>query len=134
MEAFVTTALGLKAPWEAGHFDLNVATRRINFEAGCKADSLDGAVCGARAQGIHKRVQRRWRHLDFRSMKRGRMPRCRVCNRPSAPRPMDIPQGHRQPAHVLLAYLPANPLHTTAARAQTAKCYRDGRQVSPNMS
>jgi transposase len=26
---------------------------------------LDSPVCGAKAQGIHSRVRRSWRHLDF---------------------------------------------------------------------
>ena len=99
MEALFTTALGLQAPWEVSDFNLDVAARRIDFEVDCKADSLDCPVCGAKAQGIHSRVRRSWRHLDFfqyEAWVHAEVPRvkCRSCGKTTrVPVPWARPGG-----------------------------------------
>lgn len=65
IETLFTTALGLQAPWEVEKVELNTAKRRIDFQVACAAKRLACPVCGAAEQGIHDRVERSWRHLDF---------------------------------------------------------------------
>ena len=38
---------------------------RIDFEVRCKAKARSCLHCGAAKQGIHDKVRRQWRHLDF---------------------------------------------------------------------
>jgi transposase len=45
--------------------ELTTAKRRIDFQVGCAAKWLPCPACGVVDQGIHDRVQRSWRHLDF---------------------------------------------------------------------
>lgn len=65
VEALFTTALGLQAPWVVAKVDLDTAKRRIDFEVSCEAGKLPCPACGVSGQGIHDRVKRSWRHLDF---------------------------------------------------------------------
>jgi transposase len=65
VESLFTAALGLQAPWEVREVELNTAKRRIDFEVACDAKRLACPACGAAEQGIHDRVRRDWRHLDF---------------------------------------------------------------------
>lgn len=65
VETLFTTALGLQAPWEVEKVELDTAKRRIDFEVACTAKRLACPACGAADQGIHDRVERSWRHLDF---------------------------------------------------------------------
>ena len=65
VEALFTSALGLKSPWVVTKVDLDTAKRRIDFEVACDAKKLPCPVCGANGQGVHDRVRRDWRHLDF---------------------------------------------------------------------
>lgn len=65
VEALFTTALGLQAPWVVAKVDLDTAKRRIDFEVSCDAGKLPCPACGVNGQGIHDRVKRSWRHLDF---------------------------------------------------------------------
>lgn len=65
VETLFTAALGLQAPWEVKQVDLDTSKRRIDFEVACEAKRLTCPVCGAAEQGIHDRVRRDWRHLDF---------------------------------------------------------------------
>ena len=65
IESLFTAALGLQAPWAVETVDLNTTQRRIDFEVRCKAKALNCPHCGAVNQGIHDRVRREWRHLDF---------------------------------------------------------------------
>jgi transposase len=65
VEALFTTALGLQAPWVVSNVDLNTVKRRIDFEVTCDARQLPCPACGVDGQGIHDRVKRSWRHLDF---------------------------------------------------------------------
>ena len=60
-----TAALGLVAPWEVAKVELDTAKRRIDFQVTCTARRLACPGCGALDQGIHDRVHRSWRHLDF---------------------------------------------------------------------
>ena len=64
-EALFTAALGLQSPWQVKHVELNTAKRRIDFEVECKAQRLVCPHCGHAGQGIHDRVSKSWRHLDF---------------------------------------------------------------------
>ena len=65
VEALFTSALGLKWPWEVVKVDLDTVKRRIDFEVACNAKQLPCPACGVSGQGIHDRVRRDWRHLDF---------------------------------------------------------------------
>ncbi|MBD3743420.1 MAG: ISL3 family transposase, partial [Stenotrophomonas sp.] len=65
VETLYTTALGLQAPWEVKQVELNTAKRRIDFEVGFTGKRHACPACGAADQGIHDRVRRDWRHLDF---------------------------------------------------------------------
>ena len=44
---------------------LDTGKRRIDFEVGCEAKRLNCPACGAADQGVHDRIRRDWRHLDF---------------------------------------------------------------------
>ena len=65
IETLFTTALGLKAPWVVEDVELNTAKRRIDFQVVSHAKQLACPVCGKADQGVHDRVARSWRHLDF---------------------------------------------------------------------
>src|SRR5437868_6029472 len=65
VEALFTAALGLKSPWVVVKVELDTDKRRIDFEVACDAKHLQRPACGVKAQGIHDRVRRSWRHLDF---------------------------------------------------------------------
>jgi transposase len=65
IESLFTTALGLQAPWVVAKVDLDTAKRRIDFEVSCNAKKLACPACGVSGQGIHDRIRRDWRHLDF---------------------------------------------------------------------
>jgi len=65
VETLFTTALGLQAPWEVKQVELDTARRRIDFEVGFTQKKHSCSACGAQGQGIHDRVRRQWRHLDF---------------------------------------------------------------------
>lgn len=65
MEGLFTAALGLQAPWEVKSVALDTGKRRIDFEVGCEAKRLSCAACGAAGQGVHDRMRREWRHMDF---------------------------------------------------------------------
>ena len=64
-EALFTAALGLQSPWQVKHVELSTAKRRIDFEVECKSRLLSCPHCGHADQGIHDRVDKSWRHLDF---------------------------------------------------------------------
>jgi len=65
VEALFTSALGLQEPWQVERVDLDVEKRRIDFEVVCRAKQLSCPHCGLVDQGIHDRLRRSWRHLDF---------------------------------------------------------------------
>ena len=65
IETLFTTALGLQAPWTVKDIELNTAKRRIDFQVTYEAKRMACPVCGLTDQGIHDRVARSWRHLDF---------------------------------------------------------------------
>ena len=65
VESLFTAALGLQAPWAVQSVQLDTAKHRIDFEVRCKAKALSCPECGSADQGIHDRVRRQWRHLDF---------------------------------------------------------------------
>ena len=65
IETLFTSALGLRAPWGVKRVELNTAKHRIDFEVSCEEKRLACPACGEAGQGIHDRVQRSWRHLDF---------------------------------------------------------------------
>lgn len=65
IETMFSTALGLQAPWVVNEVEVNTVKHRIDFQVVCQAKRLACPVCGAEEQGIHDRVRRSWRHLDF---------------------------------------------------------------------
>lgn len=65
VEALFTSALGLQAPWSVTKVELDTSKRRIDFEVGCEAKKLPCPACGVNGQGVHDRIRRDWRHLDF---------------------------------------------------------------------
>ncbi|MDE3011237.1 MAG: ISL3 family transposase [Pseudomonadota bacterium] len=65
VEALFTQALGLQAPWFVKKVELDTAHKRIDFQVASEAKRLDCPACSAKNQGIHDRVQRSWRHLNF---------------------------------------------------------------------
>lgn len=65
VEALFTSALGLQALWSVTKVDLDTAKRRINFEVSCDARQMPCPACNAKGQGVHDRIKRSWRHLDF---------------------------------------------------------------------
>ena len=88
VENLFTAALGLQAPWEVKRVDLDAAKQRIDFEVGCNSARLSCPSCGAADQGIHDRVRRDWRHLDFFQFEawlHAEVPRvnCRACGKTS---------------------------------------------------
>lgn len=64
-EALFTAALGLQAPWRVERAELSTAKRRIDFDVVCTERRMTCPHCGVVDQGIHERVRRSWRHLDF---------------------------------------------------------------------
>ena len=64
-ETLFTAALGLQAPWQVKHVELSTAHRRIDFQVQCTAKRLTCPHCQQADQGIHDRVSKSWRHLDF---------------------------------------------------------------------
>ena len=65
IEALFTSALGLQAPWSVKDVNLDTARRRIDFNLICNARRLPCPHCKAPDQGVHDRLSRQWRHLDF---------------------------------------------------------------------
>ena len=65
IEALFTSALGLQEPWSVKDVKLDTSRRRIDFDLTCKASRLPCPHCGASSQGVHDRLAREWRHLDF---------------------------------------------------------------------
>ena len=65
VETLFTAALGLQAPWSVNEVDLNTAKQRIDFTVTSGAHKLACPHCGAPEQGIHDRLDKQWRHLDF---------------------------------------------------------------------
>ena len=65
IEALFTSALGLQAPWSVQKVELDTVRRRIDFDLICNASRLACPHCGASDQGVHDRLSREWRHLDF---------------------------------------------------------------------
>lgn len=65
IEALFTNALGLQEPWNVQKVALDTSRRRIDFNLSCSAKRLPCPHCAAPAQGVHDRLSREWRHLDF---------------------------------------------------------------------
>ena len=65
IEALFTSALGLQAPWSVQDVVLDTSRRRIDFNLTCNASRLPCPHCAALDQGVHDRLTREWRHLDF---------------------------------------------------------------------
>jgi transposase len=65
IESLFTSALGLQAPWRVEKVELDTARRRIDFDLTCDAKRLPCPHCAESDQGIHDRLKREWRHLDF---------------------------------------------------------------------
>jgi len=65
IEALFTSALGLQAPWSVQDVALDTSRRRIDFNLTCNVSRLPCPHCAALDQGVHDRLTREWRHLDF---------------------------------------------------------------------
>lgn len=65
VESLFTAALGLQPPWQVAKVDLDIAKGRIDFEVVSTAKRLSCPRCGTTDQGVHDRIRRDWRHLDF---------------------------------------------------------------------
>jgi transposase len=65
IEALFTSALGLQAPWSVHTVQLDTERRRIDFNLTCTTARLPCPRCAAPDQGVHDRLKRQWRHLDF---------------------------------------------------------------------
>ena len=65
VQALFTSALGLQAPWRVKDVNLDTTRRRIDFHLICDARRLPCPHCDAPDQGVHDRLGRQWRHLDF---------------------------------------------------------------------
>ncbi len=65
IEALFTSALGLQAPWSVQDVVLDTSRRRIDFILTCNVSRLPCPHCAALDQGVHDRLTRQWRHLDF---------------------------------------------------------------------
>ena len=65
IEALFTSALGLQAPWSVQDVALDTSRRRIDFNLTCNVSRLPCPHCAALDQGVHDRLTRQWRHLDF---------------------------------------------------------------------
>ena len=65
IEALFTSALGLQAPWSVQDVVLDTSRRRIDFNLTCNVSRLPCPHCAALDQGVHDRLTRQWRHLDF---------------------------------------------------------------------
>ena len=93
IEALFTSALGLQAPWSVEKVELDTARRRIDFELTCKANRLSCPHCQTPGQGVHDRIKREWRHLDFfqyEAWLHAEVPRiaCTACGKTTQ---MDVP-------------------------------------------
>ena len=93
IEALFTSALGLQAPWSVEKVELDTARRRIDFELACKANRRSCPHCEAPDQGVHDRIKRAWRHLDFfqyEAWLHAEVPRiaCTACGKTTQ---MDVP-------------------------------------------
>ena len=65
IESLFTSALGLQAPWSVEKVELDTSRRRIDFQLSGQAKRLPCPQCNAPEQGVHDRLDREWRHLDF---------------------------------------------------------------------
>ena len=65
IEALFTSALGLQEPWRVKDVRLDTSRRRIDFDLACNASRLPCPHCHTPDQGVHDRLSRQWRHLDF---------------------------------------------------------------------
>ncbi len=55
----------MQTPWSVKDVKLDTARRRIDFNLICNARCLPCPHCNAPDQGVHDRLSRQWRHLDF---------------------------------------------------------------------
>ena len=88
IESLFTSALGLQGPWSVKEVELDTVGRRIDFTLACNAKQLSCPLCEAPDQGVHDRLKRQWRHLDFFQFEawlHAEVPRtaCSVCGKTS---------------------------------------------------
>lgn len=126
VEALFTSALGLQAPWVVSKVDLDTAKRRIDFEVTCDAKKLPCPACGVNGQGVHDRVRRDWRHLDFfqyEAWLHADVPRvdCNACGKTSQ---VDVPWARPGSGFTLLFEALAMTLCQTLPVAQAANQLR----------
>lgn len=104
IEAMFTAALGLQAPWEVERVELNTIKHRIDFDLVCKAKRLTCPACGVVDQGVHDRINKEWRHLDFFQFEawlHASVPRvcCNACNKTTQ---LDVPWAREGSGFTLL--------------------------------
>ncbi len=126
VEALFTSALGLQAPWVVSKVDLDTAKRRIDFEVTCDAKKLPCPACGVNGQGVHDRVRRDWRHLDFfqyEAWLHADVPRvdCDACGKTTQ---VDVPWARPGSGFTLLFEALAMSLCQTLPVAQAARQLR----------
>ena len=134
-EALFTAALGLQAPWRVERAELNTAKRRIDFDVVCTASRMTCPHCGAVDQGIHERVRRSWRHLDFFQFEawlHAEIPRvaCSACGKTSQ---VPVPWAREGSGFTLLFEALALSLCAYSTRWRT-RFHADGGQCSTMMA
>lgn len=60
-----TEDLGLQSPWQIKHVELNIDSDSIDFDVPFNTKHLSCSHCGHETQGVHGRVSKFWRYLDF---------------------------------------------------------------------
>jgi len=126
VESLFTAALGLQSPWVVTKVDLDTAKHRIDFEVACNAKKLPCSDCGVDAQGVHDRVRRDWRHLDFfqyEAWLHADVPRvkCSACGKTTT---VDVPWARPGSGFTLLFEALAVSLCQTLPVAQAAQLLR----------
>ena len=106
--------------------DLDTGKRRIDFEVACDAKQLTCPACGVSGQGVHDRIKRDWRHLDFFQFEawlHADVPRvdCSACGKTSQ---VDVPWARPGSGFTLLFEALALSLCQTLPVAQAAALLR----------
>ena len=65
IESLFTSPLGFGAPWWVERVELDTYRRRIAFELASMANRPSCPHCEVPGQGVHDRIKRALRHLDF---------------------------------------------------------------------
>ena len=126
VETLFTSALGLQAPWVVSKVELNILKSRIDFDVTCEATKLPCPACKELGQGIHDRITRDWRHMDFfqyEAWLHADVPRvhCNACGKTTQ---VDVPWARPGSGFTLLFEALALSLCQTLPVAQAAQQLR----------